>query len=419
MLFGPATIGRRRTIMNSLKEFLKDNYNIIRYHINRLPQHRQNYVRHCEVIASAAIAEGARENIEYMSNAFRNYRKRKAEEQKEEFLRDYNERKKARLEAAAEQKKRFLRGSSEVTQTYGGIQVHRGLYYNQPRNFETLANGDTTETAPEATPMDVHGDAADGVDRQFNRDQEDEKSQKMVAASLWHKAPRIFDDEIIVRLPLGTSNANSFGSTAAPTFFTYGAIRLNDAYKPLGWTSTQGKGFYWYSQLYAYYQVLECRVTYDIIFITPTTSVFATSNTNALTADLPIEVGYQLSAAGQEVAPTNVGQWRGLAINNPAAKTTIFSNIQEMPLHLNMNQSSRVQLSYTWTPAMFDDLEVDITRQPLTAIGGSPNWLNYGDLLLANANTVFPTISPVAQVILRMEQLVHFKKIPTTNYFGA
>ena len=77
---------------------------------------------------------------------------------------------------------------------------------------------------PGGTPMQIapptHGDGADGVDTTFGRDAEDPKAQEGMASALWTRAPRIYDDEIIVRLPLlinYDANASPFTNTTLGT----------------------------------------------------------------------------------------------------------------------------------------------------------------------------------------------------------
>lgn len=309
-----------------------------------------------------------------------------------------------------------------------GFNSQDSIGFSSQMSFKS--SGPSTTDAP----MDVHGDACDGADKAFGRDAEGSAQQKAIASSLWNRAPRIYDDEIIVRMPLDILTYNTMGSQVNTTFtpglatagppivpnLQYlnqsGNIHLNDIYLPFQYDSTRRpRGYSWYSQLYNYYQVLECRWTVKVRACTD-----LLSTTTPSTADLPMLMTCQVSD-NQHTALTTGEQVMELGHTNGADKSFVL----ERPLYITWQNGktgsvqNTLEFSGTWTPAKFDDLQIDITRQPMTAVGASPNWLNWLDTLYVNYNTAQPTGNVYYQTEVSLEYLVHFKKINASKYLTA
>lgn len=279
-------------------------------------------------------------------------------------------------------------------------------------------------------PMDTHGDGADAVDKPFGRDAEGSAQQKALAASLWNRAPRIYDDEIIVRLPLVATCTDSGGAlifypglaTAGPPLtvnigtLSGARVQLNNIYTPLpADTAQRPRGYAWYSQLYNYYQVLETRWHYQVIAMTDTLST-----TSPATTDIPLVVYAQVSD-NSHTGVSNERQLFELGASNGADKSLVVHNPLRISFHNGMTGTVKntVDFSGTWTPAKFDDLQIDITRQPMTAIGSAPNWINYLDLGYCNYNSAAPTNNQYYMYKIHLEFLVHFKKVNMTKYLTS
>lgn len=291
--------------------------------------------------------------------------------------------------------------------------------------------------------MAVHGDSADMSDSMFGRDAENSKAQEAFAATLWNKAPRIYDDEIIVRMPFDTlytaySNAGSdsfltFDTTTNLATFAGGNIKpfsvraaslqLNNIFTP--WSYAVGmkpRGYAWYSQLYNYYQVLEVRWT---VYVKSLASVTG-SNTAALqlTSDQPVYVNVAMSdnvhtdfSAGGAAGFNQDRNIMEMAHNNGADKSLVYSHGTQLSgtfAFAGADQPSCHTFNGVWTPAKFDDLQIDITRQPMTATGSPPNWANWLDVYFVNFNTVNATW--LFKYDFHCEFLCHWKKINATKY---
>lgn len=288
--------------------------------------------------------------------------------------------------------------------------------------------------------MDTHGDGCDVVDPLFNRDAEDESQQKAAAGALWTRAPRIYDDEIIVRMPLVlTMNKDNPTSGAQPLYFNPGLataisipnvqvataswLQLNNIYAP--WptdTTRRPRGYAWYSQLYNYYQVLETRWTYTVTAMNDLLQTTAPTTTDipltfaAVTQDTS-RTDWTTSGSGKPAAYIDLLE---CAMNNGADKSAIWERPAQITWHNGPgNQPTKITFSGTWTPAKFDDLQIDITRQPMTAVGASPNWLNHLDLYCINWNTAQPENSMYYKIDIFVEFLVHFKKVNMSKYRTA
>ena len=291
----------------------------------------------------------------------------------------------------------------------------------------------SVENMTGATPMHIstHGDGASNADQPFNRDGEDKGKQQAIAASLWHRAPRIYDDEIIVRMPLiptfDTSSATNpmewtptlaaAGPPIVPSVQLFNAFRVqvNNIFTPFtNDTSLKPRGYAWYSQLYNYYQVLECRWKYITNAISCGGSNAAATN---LTANQPVHIyatigdnshtAFASDRALMELGYTN-GADKSIVIKGPAQITDMNGLCNKIP--------RTITFEGTWTPAMFEDLQTNITFQPMTAIGSNPNWINYLDFGSINYNTTAASSPMAFQTYVYLEFLVHFKKVNMTKY---
>lgn len=305
-----------------------------------------------------------------------------------------------------------------------------------PTSFDSGTTDSETKSLESATmtgavPMDVHGDGASAVDKPFNRDGEDKQKQQALAASLWHRAPRIYDDEIIVRMPL----VPTFDSSSAtnpmewtPTLATAGPpilpsvqlfnayrVQVNNIFTPFtNDTSLKPRGYAWYSQLYNYYQVLECRWKYITNAISCGGSNAAATNA---TANQPVHIystigdnahtSFASDRALMELGYSN-GADKNIIIKGPAQITDMNGLCAKIPRTLTFEG--------VWTPAMFEDLQTNITFQPMTAIGAAPNWINYLDFGAINYNTTAATSPQTFQTYIYLEFLVHFKKVNMSKY---
>jgi len=395
MLFGPATHGRRVRIMQALRRTLYEK-------ANKLPIYTARDLKRISGVAGAAVTKRFWDNAAAMDKGIAEYKKnnrlRRASDQRASTLARLS-RKRPATEQLPETRKRFRGNPNQA-----GLPTF---------NFPESATGGGDDMSGDM----MHGDSADAVDGAFDRDSENPSAQKALASSLWPRAPRIYDDEIIVRLPRVTTSAKTTSNAdTSPTVFVQ--VRLNDAYKPDNASAIQCKGMAHYTNIYKYYQVLETRVTFDIEMLAPT--VTATGTQTYITTDLPILFGTFMSANGQNNTPATFDLWKSVALSNPCPKTNIFSNVVELAQHGGMqHQQTRHQFHIKWTPAQFDDLEIDITRQALTSTTASPNWVNWGELMWANPNSSNTTTLPGFQVITRVEQLVHFKRINTATYYAS
>lgn len=282
-------------------------------------------------------------------------------------------------------------------------------------------------------PMEVvHGDKADAADPVFGRDAESEHAQKAAAASLWSRAPRIYDDEIIVRLPFivdmttaAAGTPRTFTPTLAaagppivPAFgsVSFAQIQLNNIFTPYPTDTTfKPRGYSWYSQLYNLYQVLETRYKYMISSVSE-----ATSSATPGTTDLPIKWCTVMT----DNAHTGLATPRDaleLGWSNGADKSIIIDGPHEASDETGLTGTitNTCSFSGTWHPAKFDDLQTNITFQPMTGVGANPNWTNYLDVVYSNYNTVAQTVPAVWRVQFFCEFLVHFKKINMTKYKTA
>jgi len=322
-----------------------------------------------------------------------------------------------------------------------GGKPPRGRPISEIIESKSLEEATTSHSATTASLSDMpgdthmatatHGDACDIADKLFGRDAEDTQQQKEAAASLWARAPRIYDDEIIVRLtfcpPIAASNganalyykANSFLATAGtPVVPNIQAVAgcdfiLNDIFTPYPTdTAKKPRGYTHYAALYNLYQVLETRWSYNITAINP----------NSLASDPVKSYPYEVVVReGDNTDPAGFAArdyWE-LGHSNGADKTVIFHGP-----HLISNSYSRApnnvggSLTFggTWTPARFDDLQTNITFQPMTAVGAQPNWKNYLHLDWINYNTTANVTDDDFAIHFMVEQLVHFKKINVTKY---
>lgn len=338
------------------------------------------------------------------------------------------------------------------------LQGKGGLFRDNNQKISTSIKDYFKSITPtmSSASMDVdgvHGDACDKVDKVFGRDGEDKGRQESVAARLWRNAPRIYDDEIIVRMPLYISqtsvvnNTTNNAGTWKPRLATAPAggapliphaallqggaedqaltIRLNDIYDPYPQAPAYApRGCNWYNNLYKYYQVLETKWTVRHEFITnqdvPNSGVSAASATQ----DIPIQVFAQVTDVNQTDI-TTVGGVNGarslqeLGYTNGADKSIIIHGPVEITHNTSgiHNTKNGVTFSGTWSPAMFDDLQIDITKQPMTATGSSPNWLNYLDSGYINYNQTDYTPDPnIVKTTIILEFLVHFKKVNMSQY---
>jgi hypothetical protein len=282
-----------------------------------------------------------------------------------------------------------------------------------------------------ATPMQIatHGDGATAAEEPFNRDATNADQQKAIAASLWNRAPKIYDDEIIVRLPFILTGQNAAAAqpmswratlaTAGPplvpatSILNQSAIKLNDIFTPYPFdTSFKPRGYSWYAQLYNLYQVLECRWKYHTVAISNTLAT-----TDAINKDQPLEIYAQMSDNSHTVFadPRTITE---LGYTNGADKSIIIQGPAKITAESGKlgNVTNTKTFEGVWTPAQFEDLQTNITFQPMTAIGASPNWGNYLDFGYINYNTVNYTDFNWFQTKLYCEFLVHFKKVNMTKY---
>lgn len=313
-------------------------------------------------------------------------------------------------------------------------RMQRSERFERRRNLRDMGGQDTNQQ--EGSMADAtHGDGADAVDSAFGRDAEGTGTQKQIAGALWNICPRIYDDEVIVRLPLVVtmSPENPSGTAALYTYapglaaagpplvptvdrMAAAAFQLNNVFTPYtSDTAHKPRGYSWYASLYKYYQVLEARITYTIQANTDLVSTAAPATTDTphsfvlCTTDL---LHTDFSAAA--------GSWDNiheLAMSNGAAKSARFSHPTQITWHNGQADiPTRIKLQTVWTPGQFDDLQTNITLQPMTAIGSPPNWINYCDLYCINYNTTQPTNNVYYTISIHTEFLVHFKKVSMTQY---
>jgi hypothetical protein len=289
----------------------------------------------------------------------------------------------------------------------------------------------SVEDMPADTVMSTHGDACDAVDIPFGRDGENVAQQKAAAAALWNRAPRIYDDEIIVRMPfiiplestasgtgmLYTANTNlaAAGPPIVPNvnYYNGGSLVLNDIFSPYASnTALKPHGYGWYSQLYNYYQVLECRWNIRISKLCPNI------NENTGTKNYPLAVFCTVGDNTNPVFNNDRACWE-VGHNNGASKSLIVHGPRWISNDYARSPDSTggsEDFGGSWTPAMFDDLQTNITFQPMTAVGAQPNWKNYLNLGFINYNPTASAAASLWVVNVHYEYLVHFKKINLTKY---
>ena len=320
---------------------------------------------------------------------------------------------------------------------YNLPERHSNPMYNQPALPAPEPQLQITSGSESNMPGgdNTHGDGADAVDDTFNRDQENAHTQKMVAAKLWQQVPRIYDDEIIVRMPLClTGETAALGQTGIPWFTTLAAAGppvvpavgymtrmacvLNDIFVPYpNETTFKPRGYSWYSQLYNYYQVLETRWTYHTVSIN---DAVQTEVSDAITATNHVPV--RLYAGVSDNSHTAFTDARGIqeiGHTNGASKSVIIHGPKQIDQWQGRtgDVTNTITFQGTWTPAKFDDLQIDITRNAMTATGNSPNWKNYLDLGYINFNTAQSALKDnnfATQI--HLEFLVHWKKVNMTKY---
>lgn len=281
----------------------------------------------------------------------------------------------------------------------------------------------------------THGDGADAVDPNFGRDAESSGAQKAMANKIWNICPRIYDDEIIVRQPLhittysGATEHLTLSTTLASTGpyvpwisgnISANTIQLNNLFTPYpNDTSLKPRGYAWYSQLYTKYQVLETKWT---IIITCNTCI--PTGTDAVNTSYHTNIPHVFYAQTSDTTHPSIASEKDLmelAHSNGAAKTMTLERPKEIDFLSGYHglTNNTVTFQGTWTPAKFDDLEVDITRQPISNVGAVPNWINYLDIGAVNYNTALPTAqtNPISySLTYSLEFLVHYKKILYSKY---
>jgi hypothetical protein len=325
-------------------------------------------------------------------------------------------------------------------------------YYDISRSYNgkkiSPDNKETCEAMP--TPMEVNGEGTKAVDRPFDRDAESEAKQKAIAAMLWNRAPKIYDDSIIVRMPLqisintfydgNVSNANTWTPSLATftgtgplkaymNYLTNYTVKLNSILEPFPfYTGYKPQGYSHYANLYSYYQVLETRWTYHTECLHK-----STSGSDPQTSEIPLQIYAQETdnndlsllpggAAGVTTVSFEDMIVKQLGATNAADQVTIVHGpvgITGQTSGITPSVKNAVTFSGIWTPAKFDDLQVDVTRQPMTLTSANPNWINYLKLGYINYNTA--NTSPVSDyhTTIHLEFLVHFKKLKGSKYLIA
>lgn len=196
-------------------------------------------------------------------------------------------------------------------------------------------------------------------------------------------------------------------------------VQLNNIFTPYtADTNVKPRGYSWYSQLYNYYQVLECRWKYVTNAISCQGSAASASN---LTANLPQHL-YATISDNSHTAFASERALMELGYTNGADKNIIVkgpAQITDMNAGLHSVVPKTVTFEGTWTPAMFEDLQTNITFQPMTATGSPPNWINYLDFGYIEYNTTSAASPPAFQTYVYLEFLVHWKKVNMSKYATA
>lgn len=332
------------------------------------------------------------------------------------------------------QKKR--RDNEGVAQISAQKEETRSIQRKLPtsnRNLESsFGNLRGSDNMPDAAMTEAcHGDKTDGLDREFNEHEENSTKQHHIAKALWTKAPRIYDDAIVVRMPIYyTFNYTPALSAGSGPYTGLGnqfqSFGLNDIFAPIqgsGTAALKPHGYSWYATMYTYYQVLESRWNVSVTNLADSLG----GTTNYATQNYPIKVGAavdsQVSALSTlfpntVTAADNYRRWRELAMSNGADKTVIFTHIADITQLSGIDGSIPHKCTFDghWNPAKFDDLEVNNSLNPMTLINNSPGWSNTLNLIVYNQNTMAQSQPDLLRIEVFIEYLVHYKKIQPVQY---
>ena len=191
---------------------------------------------------------------------------------------------------------------------------------------------------------------------------------------------------------------------------------LNDIFTPYTTnTAWKPRGYNFYANLYNYYQVLETRWTVHI------SSVASSQAAVDGTKSTPYAVAVQISDNSHTVLGDDRTVYE-LGHNNGCDKTLVVHGPRRISpdfARAPNDVGGSLTFSGIWTPAKFDDLQINIQYNPMTQVTSQPNWKNFLDLVWINYNKNAPADPDIFLIELHVEQLVHFKKINTTRYATA
>lgn len=229
----------------------------------------------------------------------------------------------------------------------------------------------------------------------------EEIKDKVAVMKMYDAVPRVFENEVIVRLPFCNAGTVAYVSGVDASQF-----RINSIYDP-DYTNEFGDhqplGRDTWAGIYNYYKVIKTNVRVDIMDLTN----YNTQSTTLSTIAIPSLVGGMLDINGG--VPTSVTKWLMAEKAGNSNRTQVFTRPTELTTHQGTQRVIDFEMS--WNPTLFETSVIDQSfKDTWTAVGSNPDNTEWFSIIVHNPSTDARNY----YVRMQMEFLVAFKQVNQT-----
>lgn len=231
----------------------------------------------------------------------------------------------------------------------------------------------------------------------------EEIRDKLVVSSLYNKVPRVFENEVVVRLPYCY-----YSTYDIDPGFESGQFKVNSIYDPdLSNTFGNGQplGRDTWANIYNYYKVLKTHIKIECGDL----SVY---NTNGLATGVnatPSMWGGMLDITANP--PGSLSQWMNAERAGNSNRQQIFTRPQLSHVIQGCGGDRSISYEMDWNPTLFETSILDqSSKDTWTPVGSDPDNLEYFSAISFNPSNTARNVYYKIQI----EFLVAFKQVNRT-----
>lgn len=226
----------------------------------------------------------------------------------------------------------------------------------------------------------------------------EEIKDKVSVMKLYNKVPRVFESEVIVRLPYCNAGTIQFNSGMDNSTMRTNSIYDPDVSGDFGDLQPLGRDFW--SSAYNYYKVLKSHFRVDIMDL----SNYNTQSINPNSEAFPSTVGGLLNITG--TIPSTHTQWLMGEKAGNSNRQQLFTRPVECCIHQGTQQIKTIEME--WNPTLFETSIIDqSTKDTWTPVGSNPDNVEWFNIVVNNPSATVRRF----YVRIQVEYMVAFKQV--------